>query len=177
MFGVLLDRVDQVLGHRRRETVAADEDPNGAGVAGEMERRLPRRVAAADDVDAFAGQRLGLRHRCAVVDARAFELGQAGLQPPVLDPEREHDCKRGDLGAAFSADDVPSVARLEPRRAVGEAELRAEQPGLLVRALGQLAAAEAAGKAEVVADQRARAGLAADVAASSTVVRSPSEAP
>ena len=45
---------------------------------------------------------------------------------------------------------------------MGEAELRAEEPGLLVRALRQLAAAEAAGEAEVVADQRARAGLAAD---------------
>ena len=134
-----------------------------AGVAGQVERRLPRRVAAADDVDALAGQRLGLRHRGAVEHARALELGQAGgVEAPVLDPEREHDRTRRDLGAAVGADDVPAVPLLERRRAVREPELRPEEPRLLVRTLGELAAAEATRKAEVVADQRARAGLAAD---------------
>src|SRR5439155_7352852 len=41
-------------------------------------------------------------------------------------------------------------------------ESRLEHPRLLVRTLDQLAAAHAAVEAEVVADQRARAGLTAD---------------
>ena len=68
----------------------------------------------------------------------------------------------GDLGAALGADDVPAVAGRECDGAVGEPKLGAEEPGLLISALRQLAAAEAAWEAQVVADQRARAGLAAD---------------
>ena len=52
----------------------------------------------------------------------------------------------------------------DPGRVVHEGELGAEDPRLLVGALGQPAAADAARKAEVVADQRARGRLPADPA-------------
>jgi hypothetical protein len=64
----------------------------------------------------------------------------------------------------------------QPDRA-GVDEARAEQGRLLGGPLGQVATADPAGKAEVVADQRAGARLPAERLGSNSTVRSPSEAP
>ena len=160
------DRVDQVLGHARRERRRADEDRDLLGVAGEMQGRLPGRVPAADDIDVLAGERLRLRHRRAVVHARSLEVdGAWRVEPPVLDAEGENDRSRGDLGSVVAgADDEAARTRREPDRAVGDLRARAEEPRLLVGPLGELPAAEPAWKAEIVADQRARARLTTDPA-------------
>ena len=114
------------------------------------------------DVRARAG--LGLADRRAVVDARADErldLGHA--EAAVLDAGGEHDgaarrsrCRRRPLITWWS----PSVR--SPRHVLHQQEVGAEHPGLLVRALRELGPADPAREAEVVADPRARPGLAAD---------------
>src|SRR4029078_11621360 len=50
--------LDQIARHRALERGAADEQGHTAGVPREMHRRLPGRVAAADDVDTLSGPRL-----------------------------------------------------------------------------------------------------------------------
>ena len=59
---------------------------------------------------------------------------------------------------------IRSPSALDADHALHEGEVGAEDPGLLVRLLGEPAAAHAAREAEVVADQRARGGLAAEPA-------------
>ena len=56
----------------------------------------------------------------------------------------------------------PALAARSATDLARQQEVGAEHPGLLVAALGQLGPADPAREAEVVADQRARAGLAAD---------------
>ena len=132
-----------------------------------MERGLPGRVPAADDVDVLAGERLRLRHRRAVVDAGALQVDAArGLEPSVLDTESEDDGSSGDLRPAVGGShDEASLVALERDDSASDLRPGAEEPRLLVGALGELPASEPAGKAEVVADQGARARLPADAAA------------
>ena len=137
------------------------------GVAGEVQGGLPGRVSAADDVDVLAGERLRLRHRRAVVDAGALEVDAArSLEPSVLDTESEHDGSSGDLRSAVgSAHDEASRVALERNDSASDLRPGAEEPRLLVGALGELTASQTARKAEVVANQRARSCLPTDAAA------------
>ena len=64
------DLLDEVVGHRLRQRVAAHEHRHPRGVAAEVDGRLPGRVGAADDDDVLVGARARLGHRRAVVDAR-----------------------------------------------------------------------------------------------------------
>ena len=66
--------------------------------------------------------------------------------------------------AAGCAHDESALAGLERDDSAGDLRSGAEEPRLLVGPLGELAAAQPTRKAEVVADQRARARLATDTA-------------
>jgi hypothetical protein len=158
-----VDRGDQVARHARRERVAAHEDRHLPGEAGEVDGRLPRRVAAAHHVGVLAAERVGVGDRGAVEDARAGQLGDARrVEAAVGDAGGEHDRAPRRLRAVLHPDQVALGAGLERGDLVHEQELGAEGPRLLVGALGELGAGHAAGEAEVVADVRARAGLTAD---------------
>src|SRR4051812_3675338 len=129
-----------------------------------MKCRLPGGVARADDVDVVAGQRRRLPTRCAVEDSRPGKRSQLGhRERPVGDAGGEHDGLREDLGPVADHDGVRTVV-CDPQLDgfAHPQEARAERPRLLVCAHCQIRAADAAGEAEVVADQRARSSLAAD---------------
>ena len=101
--------------------------------------------------------------RGAVVDPGTRELLQSrDADAPVGHAGGEQDRPPGRDVAAVAADSVGLT--LEPKRddLAAERELDAENPCLLVGALGELGAGDPAGEAEVVADQRARARLPAD---------------
>ena len=152
---------------RYRDMLSASDAPRTTTVtrrvAGEVERGLAGGVAAADDVDVLARESLRLGRRGAVVDAGALQLGETRcLEPAVLDAEREHDRPGGDGDAVGGVDGEAAVEQLELDDALRQPEARPEQPRLLVGALRELAARESAREAEVVPDQRARAGLSAD---------------
>jgi hypothetical protein len=61
----------QVLGHARREGVAAHEQRDGRGVPRQVDGGLPGGVAGADDADVAIPHRSRLAHRRAVVHAGA----------------------------------------------------------------------------------------------------------
>ena len=65
MFGLRGDLLDEVVGHALVERVAAAEDRDRAGMAGEEQRCLPRRIAGADDVDLESVAVLGASLRAA----------------------------------------------------------------------------------------------------------------
>src|SRR5207247_1822972 len=83
------------------------------------------------------------------------------LERPVVDTGREHDRAAGDLASVARDDDVPVDARAQLDGLAHAKEARTEGPRLLVRLECQVGAAYPAREAEVVADQRARPGLAA----------------
>ena len=102
--------------------------------------------------------------RRAVEDARAGQLLELGDVERAGTPRRWRGSPRGRSPLpSRELHDVPAAleARM-PVTALHQQEPGAEHPRLLVGALRQLGAAHAAREAEVVADQRARAGLAAD---------------
>src|SRR5256885_12124666 len=96
----------------------------------------------------------------AVIDACSTELLFVGNgQPMIIDPRgtdrgaRDNLCSVGQNPCAATGGEV--AANAFPR----DQDLRAESTRLLPRALGELGAADAGGKAEVVLDLRAAAGL------------------
>ena len=75
---VRLDPLDEVMAHLRAEVVAANEHHDAPRVLGEVHRRLPGRVARADDVDHLVLAAEGFGHRRAVVDAAPGEALRPG---------------------------------------------------------------------------------------------------
>jgi hypothetical protein len=71
--------LNQVARHRALERGAADEQGHTAGVRREVHRRLPGRVAAADDVDVLSGQGLALGDGAAVEQSGADERSTVGI--------------------------------------------------------------------------------------------------
>ena len=134
------------------------------GEAGGVDRRLPGGVAAPHDDDVVAGELAGGRHRRAVVDPAADQLlERLDAQPAVVDPGRDEH-RPGVHVAAVGVHDVVVPVRAPRdagRRPAGE-EAGAEPQRLPAGALRQAHAGDAAREAEVVADHRAGAGLAAD---------------
>jgi hypothetical protein len=155
--------VDQVLRHAGGERRAAHEQGHGCRVPREMQGSLPRGVAAADHVHDLARHALRLDRGRTVEDARALERLELGdLDPPVRHAGREHHRPARHLVAGGDAHHEAVALGAQPDRLAGVREPRAEHPRLLVRALRELGARNAPREAEVVADERAGAGLAAD---------------
>src|SRR5262249_4658052 len=104
-----------------------------------------------------------LRRRRAVEDPGSLELHERGnVEPLVRNSHREDDGARLNFGAARDRYPMQLPLALDARDLAGEEERRAEHPGLLVRTLGELGAAEPAREPEVVADPRAGARLTPD---------------
>ena len=151
--------------HGLVEAGAADHDRHRRGEPGEVDRGLAGGVAAADDHDVLALHLAGGGHRAAVVDAQADQR---------LDAARRRACgrrrrwrprppgrgrRRRRCGRTCGSPSSPGVERGD--LPAGE-EPGAEPDRLVAGALGQPHAGDAAREAEVVADHRAGAGLAAD---------------
>ena len=172
-----LELTDEVVRHARLERRRAHDEREAPRVPREMERRLPGRVRAAEDVDLLAGQPVRVRAGAAVEDAGAGRASSAGM------PSRRYvDAVARTTARAVTVAPSESVATSRSRPSEGghllhEDEPRAEDPGLLVGLACEQRAADAAREPEVVADQRARPRLPPDPGVSTTSVRKPSDAP
>ena len=84
------DLIDQVPRHVLAQIGLADDQRDLRGVPGQEDRRLPGRVAAADDGHRIAAAHQRLRLRGRVVDAHLLEVVRPGhVQPPVPRPGRD----------------------------------------------------------------------------------------
>ena len=157
------NRLAQILRHVLAERGAADHQSHVGCGARQVQRRLAGRVAPADDVDVPGVEAEALDGRSAVVDAGPRQGLQPGdADPGVGDPGGEQDRAPGGDVALIAQDPVRLVLELELDHLPADRELDPEHPRLLVGALRKLGPGDAASEAEVVADQRARARLAAD---------------
>ena len=135
------------------------------GVAGEVQRGLPGGVGAADDVDVALRQAGRLGRSTPVVDARPRERVELGdAQTTVAGTGREQDGSRAQHAALRELDEDLVAARIPSQTgcSLHQHEAGAEHPGLGVGALGEPPTGHAGREAQVVADERARRGLAAD---------------
>ena len=136
-----------------------------ARVPGEVQGGLARGVAAADDVRPPPEQPLRVERGGAVVDARRLVAARGRhassrrYETPVARTTDRACTRRPPLD---SHDQPLAVVASSDVAARDVRERAAEDPGLLVGALGELGPGDAAGEAEVVADQRARPRLPAD---------------
>ena len=138
------------------------EGDQGAA-AGQPDRGLGGRVAAADDADPLGAAELGLGRAGGVEDADPLVLLEpVDRQPPVFGAGREQHRAGRDLVAVLEPDEVAVVAGLERLGAVGRRRAGAELARLGDRAAGQLGAADPGREAEVVLDPARGAGLAAE---------------
>ena len=141
--------------------VAAHEQGDGAGVVGQVHHGLAGGVAAAEDVDVLVGAPRRLGCSGAVVEAGAGVFaGQ--VEPVVLDSGGADVGPGGEGAAGGEVDDDAPVAEGGVDALLEKQDFRAECDGLLSCSFGQAGAADAAGEAEVVLDEGAGSGLAAD---------------
>ncbi len=160
---VALEVVDQVVGHRLGEVGAAVQEGDQGAAARQPDRRLRRRVAAADHAHPLAAAELRLGRAGGVEDADPLVAVEVGdRQAPVFGAGREQHRAGGDLVAVLEPDEVALGAGLERRGAVGRRRAGAELARLGDRAAGQLGAADPRREAEVVLDPPRGAGLAAE---------------
>ncbi len=160
---VAVELLDQVVGHRLAEVGAAVQEVDERAAAGEPDRRLRRRVAAADHSHPLPGAELRLGRAGGVEDADPLVVLEAlDRQAPVVGAGGEQDRSRRYLVALFEPHDVAVIAGLERLGAVGGRRAGAELARLGDRAAGQLGAADAGREAEVVLDPPRGAGLAAE---------------
>ena len=139
------------------------EQRHEGAAAGEPDRRLGGRVAAADDADPLRAAELGLGRPGGVEDAHALVLVEAfDREPPVVGAGREDDRVGDHLVVALEPDRVPGLTRLERERAIGRRSTGVELARLGDRAAGQLVAADPGREAEVVLDPPRGARLAAE---------------
>src|SRR6187200_55755 len=104
------------------------------------------------------------RDTCSVVDPMTTELLEArDAEASVGHSRRDDRSSCGDLTHVgdLCQESAGALGRELPHLP-GHHEAGAEDPSLLVAALRQLGATQAARKTQIVADQRARSGLAAD---------------
>src|SRR5207302_5212877 len=157
------EAVEQVLRKRLLQRLATDDNEDPLREPSEVHRRLRGGVAAADDVHILALCQRGLTRAGAVVQPRAKEaLGLGQPEAAVLDAGRTDGGPRDDPRAVLQVADSLAGRHLGAHALAREQDLRAELVGLLARALGELRAAGAFGKAEIVLDPGARRGLPAD---------------
>src|SRR5919198_6646143 len=122
----------------------------------------PAEVPPADHVDLLAGVGARLRHRGAIEHAGAEEgVEPRDNQAPVRDAGGDNHRTGARLAAVRQRQHVAAGPRAQPRDLPRVEEARAEDPGLLVGPLRELRSTDTAGKAKVVANQGARARLAA----------------
>ena len=129
------------------------EQRHERAAARQPDRRLSRRVAAADDPDPRRSAPLRLGRARSVEDADALVvLEVVDRQPAVVRAGGEHDGARRDLSVVLQPDDVAIGSRLERERPVRRRGSSVELPRLGHRAARELGAGDAGREAEVVLD-------------------------
>ena len=120
----LLDPADRIARHRLREPATADQDVDRPGVAGQVDRPLTGRVAAAHDDHFDPRAQLRLHRRGPVIQAAALVYGRVGdIQPLVLRPGGDNDRSAADAAAIPEPDPVvaPMAAERDGLDRVGHA--------------------------------------------------------
>ena len=116
---VALELADEVVRHRLAQIGAAMKQRHERAAAGQPDRGLAGRVAAADHADARGAAELRLGRPGGVEDADALVAREAvDRQAPVLRAGGDQDGARGDLVILFQPDDVtrPSPGSSERAR-------------------------------------------------------------
>ena len=125
------------------------------------QRGLRGRVAGAHHDDMFIPAKRSLARARTIVDACAEQpilIWQ--IESPVFDAGRAHRSPRDNLGAIIEITDAAAGVKFTAHARPMQKNLGAEANSLLARSLCELSAADALGKAEIIFDLRARAGLA-----------------
>ena len=152
--------LDQVIRHRLDERLAPDEQGHRLSAAAEIGGGLAGRIRAADDVDIVLGAIGRLGQRRTVEHAPTGQLlGPLGIELTVRNAGRENHRVRADRIAVGESDRARWSIYLEPDDVAGGDELGAEFHRLPPRAISELRARYAVGKAEVVLDARTLPGL------------------
>ena len=161
--GPRFDLPDEVLGHAVGQRPSPDEHGHLRGVPGEVDRGLPGGVGATYHEDLAVLHGLGLGGGSAVEHSGSGQrVERRDAQAPVGHAGGDDHRPAADLGPAGQGDRELRALSPQAGSRVAIHVLRAEVPGLRVGPHGQVSAAHPGREAEVVADQRARAGLAAD---------------
>ena len=164
--GRRLDLPHQVVRHAGAQRRGPDHERDRPCVAGEVQRGLPGRVGPAHDVDVVAHESGRFRGGAAVVHAGTVQvLELRDLDAAIAGAHGEEHRPRADGFGVRQRDDELVAVPVDARDRVHEREVGAEDPRLLVGRPGESPAADPAGEAEVVPDQRAGGGLAADAPA------------
>src|SRR3989441_364511 len=158
---MVLDAPDQVARHGVGQPRRANHHVHPPGGLGQERGGLARGVAGAHDDHFFTGAQLRLHKRGGVIHARALELREVvDLEAPILRSRRDdHRACRQPVPIA----DLERVRRTAAGEPTGPGPDHQLGPELLCLAGGagrELQTADPGGKAEVVLDPRARAGLA-----------------
>src|SRR5829696_635291 len=152
--GMSRDRVDEVGGHAVAEVRSSYDQVDGRAVPGQVQHRLPRRIARTNYGRGQPSQGMCRRDTGAVVDAVTSEIIQARQsQTSVCDAARNHHGPRTHI--ADIANVCPEAAGVTAERVhfTSHKEAGTENPRLLITALSKIRAAEPAREPEVVADQ------------------------
>src|SRR5262249_12501593 len=148
------------LGHALLEGAATDHQRHLTRVVGKEQRRLPGRVAGADEVDVQTAGPAGFAARGAIVDALADQPLKAGYrQAPPSDAGGQYHGACAYYLVLIQEDLVR--LRLEPRHATRDDDFGPQTPCLLQRAARQLITRYSARKAQIILDAGGGAGLTA----------------
>ena len=135
---------------------------NRARVAREVDDRLPRGIAGADDGHVVAATEPGFHFGGGVVDARSFEVAEPGqVEPPVGHAGRNQHAARAERRAVRQRQHADALVDPETDDDSRHVDARAKALRLQQRVACQLDAGDAGRKAQIVFDPRARACLAA----------------
>jgi len=162
-----IDPVDQVARHAGRQAGAAHQHVDLGRVLGEEDGRLAGGVAAAHQGHLGAAAHARLQRGRPVPDAAAFELVQPGHGGAAV-ARAGGDHHRAGAQAPAVGEQHAQLARVFLRAAVQRRHRRRDQGlgaellGLHIGPPGQGLARDAGGKAQVVLDAGAGAGLAAE---------------
>ena len=174
----LLDPVDQIAGHILIQVVAANQQQDAARVSGQKDSGLTGRVSAAHD-DGLGIHGTAAPRQVSRRSRHLFLRIARRRRHPVLRYWAPVAIRRH---LAVMGSPPPTRESRNRSRTTSEWpqwgwKMRAKLVGLEGCAVGEFGARQAGRESEIIFDPHAAAGLAAGSGASSTAVRSPSEAP
>ena len=162
-FWASLDAVDEVLGEGGFQTIAANDDSNFFGGAGEVHGSLSGRITATNDENVFIDTKVGFAGPSAVEEADVEEFFFVGkAETSVADAGAADGGVSDDGGAVCEVADSFAGKEFTTNPFTEHENFRAEASSLLAGSLGEIGAADALGKSEIVFNSRAGAGLASD---------------
>ena len=146
--GGRLDLSDQVVRHRLGQGGAPHHHGDPGRVPGQVDRGLAGGVGPADHIDLPAPHGRGLGGGGAVEHPGPDQRLQPGhAQAPPRHPGGDDHRLGRHLGAVRQPDQPPAAVGAQPGGPLGQDQVGPEQPGLLQRPVGQVAAADPAQQA------------------------------